>query len=186
MMELLQRYGPMLLEGAGATLVMVLGSTVCAYILGLPMGVLLRVTDRGGIMENRVFNSVFGWIVNILRSLPFIILMVALFPFTRLIMGKIIGTAAACVPLTIAAAPFVARLVESSLSEIDNGVVEAAKGMGATNGQIILRVMLPESLPSLIRGLSITTITLIGYSAMAGAAGAGGPVSYTHLRAHET
>ena len=174
MMELLQRYGPMLLEGAGATLVMVLGSTVCAYILALPMGVLLRVTDRGGIMENRVFNSVFGWIVNILRSLPFIILMVALFPFTRLIMGKIIGTAAACVPLTIAAAPFVARLVESSLSEIDNGVVEAAKCMGATNGQIILRVMLPESLPSLIRGLSITTITLIGYSAMAGAAGAGG------------
>lgn len=147
MMELLQRYGPMLLEGTGATLVMVLGSTVCAYILGLPMGVLLRVTDRGGIMENRVFNSVFGWIVNILRSLPFIILMVALFPFTRLIMGKIIGTAAACVPLTIAAAPFVARLVESSLSEIDNGVVEAAKCMGATNGQIILRVMLPESLP---------------------------------------
>ena len=174
MMELLQRYGPMLLEGTGATLVMVLGSTVCAYILGLPMGVLLRVTDRGGIMENRVFNSVFGWIVNILRSLPFIILMVALFPFTRLILGKIIGTSAACVPLTIAAAPFVARLVESSLSEIDNGVVEAAKCMGATNGQIILRVMLPESLPSLIRGLSITTITLIGYSAMAGAAGAGG------------
>ena len=125
-------------------------------------------------MENRVFNSVFGWIVNILRSLPFIILMVALFPFTRLIMGKIIGTAAACVPLTIAAAPFVARLVESSLAEIDIGVIEAAKCMGATNRQIILRVMLTEAVPSLIRGLSITTITLIGYSAMAGAVGAGG------------
>ena len=149
MIELLQKYGPLLWENTYITLLMVAAATLFAYVFGLPMGVLLKVTDRGGIMENRAFNSAFGWIVNILRSLPFVILMVA-------------------------PAPFVARLVESSLSEIDNGVIEAAKCMGATNWQIITRVMIPEAVPSLIRGLSITTITLIGYSAMAGAVGGGG------------
>ena len=174
MIELLQKYGPLLWENTYITLLMVAAATLFAYVFGLPMGVLLKVTDSGGIMENRAFNSAFGWIVNILRSLPFVILMVALIPLTRLIVGKAIGPAAACVPLIIAAAPFVARLVESSLSEIDNGVIEAAKCMGATNWQIITRVMIPEAVPSLIRGLSITTITLIGYSAMAGAVGGGG------------
>ena len=168
------RYGALLAQGTVDTLVMTLVSTLFAYVIGIPLGVALVVTAPGGLRPNRVVNAVLGWIVNIGRSMPFIILMVALIPLTRLLVGTSLGWQAACVPLTIAAAPFVARLVESSLSEIDNGVVEAAKCMGATNGQIILRVMLPESLPSLIRGLSITTITLIGYSAMAGAAGAGG------------
>lgn len=174
MTELLKNFAPMLVQGTLDTLYMTLMSTVFAYALGLPMGVLLKVTDKGGIMENRAFNSVFGWIINIGRSFPFVILMIAIVPFTRLVTGKIIGATAAVVPLVIAAAPFVARLVESSLAEIDTGVIEAAKCMGATNSQIILRVMLAESVPSLIRGLSITTITLIGYSAMAGAVGAGG------------
>ncbi|MEM1484630.1 methionine ABC transporter permease [Oscillospiraceae bacterium PP1C4] len=164
----------LLLKGTVDTLYMTLASTLFAYVLGLPMGILLSITNKGGIMENRMFNSAFGWIINILRSFPFVILMIAIVPFTRLLVGKIIGPTAAVVPLVIAAAPFVARLVESSLAEIDSGVIEAAKCMGATNAQIILRVMLSESVPSLIRGLSITTITLIGYSAMAGAVGAGG------------
>lgn len=170
----LQKYLPMLLQGTGATLAMVGITTIFSYLIGLPMGVLLRVTDQGGILENKTFNSVFGWIINILRSLPFIILMVFVIPFTRLLIGKSIGTAAACVPLIIGAAPFVARLVESSLAEIDNGVIEAAKCMGATNWQIICCVMLCESVPSLVRGLSISTITIIGYSAMAGTVGGGG------------
>ena len=156
------------------TLYMVIVSTAVSYLIGLPLGLLLVVTDKDGIRPMPLVNTVLGVIVNILRSLPFVILMVALIPLTRLIVGKAIGPAAACVPLIIAAAPFVARLVESSLSEIDNGVIEAAKCMGATNWQIITRVMIPEAVPSLIRGLSITTITLIGYSAMAGAVGGGG------------
>lgn len=174
MIELFRNFAPVLWEGTLSTLYMTLMSTLFAYVFGLPMGVLLSVTSKGGIMENRTFNSVFGWIINILRSFPFVVLMIAIFPFTRLIVGKIIGPTAAVVPLVVAAAPFVARLVESSLAEIDIGVIEAAKCMGATNRQIILRVMLTEAVPSLIRGLSITTITLIGYSAMAGAVGAGG------------
>ncbi|MGI5966798.1 MULTISPECIES: methionine ABC transporter permease [Anaerotruncus] len=174
MMEMLKELAPMLWEGTVDTLYMTVLSTFFAYLLGLPMGVLLSITDKGGILENRPFNTVFGWIINILRSFPFVILMIAIVPFTRLIAGKIYGPTAAVVPLVIAAAPFVARLVESSLAEIDAGVIEAAKCMGATTGQIILRVMLTESVPSLVRGLSITTITLIGYSAMAGAVGAGG------------
>lgn len=164
----------LLIEGVIDTLYMTLTSTLFAYLLGLPMGVALTVTAKGGIMENRMFNSVFGWIINILRSLPFIILMLAIAPLTRAIVGKIIGPTAAIVPLVVAAAPFVARLVESSLSEVDAGVIEAAKCMGATNRQIIVHVMLVESIPSLIRGLSISAITLIGYSAMAGAVGSKG------------
>lgn len=174
MIELLTKYGPMLIEGTLVTLYMTVASTVFAYILGLPMGVLLRVTDKGGIMEKPLFNSAFGWIVNIIRSFPFVILMIALIPFTRFVTGKMIGPNGAIVSLVVAAAPFVARLVESSLAEVDVGVIDAAKCMGATNFQIIRRVMLSESVPSLIRGFSLTTITLIGYSAMAGAVGAGG------------
>ena len=175
-----------LIKGTGETLYMVALSTIFAYILGVPAGVLLSVTSKGGIMENHSFNWAFGWVINILRSLPFIILMVFISPFTRLIVGKAIGPTAACVALIVAAAPFVARLVESSLAEIDAGVIDAAKCMGATNRQIILRVMLPEAIPSLVRGLSITTITLIGYSAMAGAIGGGGlgdiAIRYGHHR----
>lgn len=164
----------LLIQGTIDTLYMTIISTFFAYVLGLPMGVLLSVTAKGGIMENRPFNSIFGWAVNILRSFPFVILMIVLIPFTRLVTGKMIGTNSACISLIIASAPFVARLVESSFAEIDTGVIEAAKCMGATKWQIICHVMLTEAVPSLIRGLSITTITLIGYSAMAGAVGAGG------------
>ena len=174
MIETIQKFAPLLWENTLVTLGMVGASTLFAYLLGLPMGVLLRVTDRGGIMENHAFNSVFGWVVNILRSLPFIILMISISPFTRLLVGKAIGPVAACVPLVISAAPFVARLVETSLAEIDTGMIEAAKCMGATNWQIISKVMVRESVPSLIRGLSISTITILGYSAMAGAIGGGG------------
>lgn len=174
MAQLLETYGATMLQGTWDTLYMTILSFLFAYVIGLPMGILLYVTDRGGIMENRAFNSVFGWIINILRSFPFVILMISIAPVTRLIVGKIIGPTAAVVPLVIAAAPFVARMVESSLSEIDTGVIEAAKCMGASNLQIIMRVMLVESVPSLVRGMSITMITLIGYSAMAGATGSGG------------
>ena len=174
MIETIQKFAPLLWENTLVTLGMVGASTLFAYLLGLPMGVLLRVTDRGGIMETHAFNSVFGWVVNILRSLPFIILMISISPFTRLLVGKAIGPVAACVPLVIGAAPFVARLVETSLAEIDTGMIEAAKCMGATNWQIISKVMVRESVPSLIRGLSISTITILGYSAMAGAIGGGG------------
>ena len=174
MIETIQKFAPLLWENTLVTLGMVGASTLFAYLLGLPMGVLLRVTDRGGIMENHAFNSVFGWVVNILRSLPFIILMISISPFTRLLVGKAIGPVAACVPLVIGAAPFVARLVETSLAEIDTGMIEAANCMGATNWQIISKVMVRESVPSLIRGLSISTITILGYSAMAGAIGGGG------------
>ena len=174
MTEFLATYKDLLIQGTLETLYMTFASTVFAYIIGLPLGVIMVVTDKKGIAPNKAINQVLGTVVNIGRSLPFIILMVALIPFTRAVVGTAIGSTAAIVPLTIAAAPFVARMVESSLAELDPGVVEAAKTMGATNIQIARKVLLPESVPSLIRGFSITTITLIGYSAMAGAFGSGG------------
>jgi len=164
----------MLMEGTVDTLYMTFVSTFFAYIIGLPMGIWMVTSSANGIRPNKTLNTVLGWIINIGRSIPFIILMVFLIPFTKFLVGKMIGSTAAIVPLVIAAAPFVARLVETSLEELDPGVVEAAKTMGATNWQIIYKVLLPEAVPSLIRGLSITTITLIGYSAMAGAVGGGG------------
>ena len=174
MTEFLATYKDLLIQGTLETLYMTFASTVFAYIIGLPLGVIMVVTDKKGIAPNKAINQVLGTVVNIGRSLPFIILMVALIPFTRAVVGTAIGSTAAIVPLTIAAAPFVARMVESSLAELDPGVVDAAKTMGATNMQIAKKVLLPESVPSLIRGFSITTITLIGYSAMAGAFGSGG------------
>ncbi|MDD2954935.1 MAG: ABC transporter permease [Oscillospiraceae bacterium] len=164
----------MLLEGLGGSLYMTFAATFFAYVLGLPLGVLMVVTSPSSIMPAKKTHAALGWVINIGRSIPFIILMVALIPFTRFIVGKGTGPTAAIVPLVVAAAPFVARMVETSLEELDPGVVEAARTMGATNWQIIWKVFLPESIPSLIRGGSITTITLIGYSAMAGAIGAGG------------
>ncbi|SDN11227.1 methionine ABC transporter permease [Acetanaerobacterium elongatum] len=167
-------YAPMLGQGTLETLYMTVVSVLFSYILGLPLGVLVVITGKNSLASMPKFNAVLGWIVNIGRSIPFIILMVALIPFTRMVVGKSIGSTAACVPLIIGAAPFVARLVETSLEELDYGVIEAAKAMGATNWQIIYKVMLPEAVPSLVRGVSIATITLIGYSAMAGAVGGGG------------
>lgn len=174
MVEMILEYKEMILQGISDTLYMTLMSTILAHIIGIPLGVILVVTAAKGISPNKSINSVLGAIVNVGRSIPFTILMVALIPFTRFIVGTAIGATAAIVPLTIAAAPFVARMVESSISEVDPGVVEAAKTMGATNWQIAYSVLIPEAVPSLIRGFSITTITLIGYSAMAGAFGAGG------------
>jgi len=159
------------------TLQMVFFSTLFSLILGLPLGVLLCVTSseqQGGIIPHPVLNNVLGRIVNVLRSFPFIILMILLFPLSRLILGTSIGTKAAIVPLSIAAAPFVARVIESALKEVDPGVVQAAKSMGSTNYQIIAKVLIPEALPALVSGIILTIINLIGYSAMAGAIGGGG------------
>jgi D-methionine transport system permease protein len=156
------------------TVLMVAVSGVASAVIGIPLGVILRLTDRGGVLQNRVVNGVLGAIVNAVRSVPFIILLVAIIPFTRLIAGSSIGTAAAIVPLTIAAAPFIARLVETALREVDAGLIEAAQAMGATTAQIVFKVLLPEALPGIVAGLTITFITLTGYSAMAGAIGGGG------------
>ena len=164
-------------ESTWQTVVMVFLSTIFSMILGLPIGVLLHVTsseEQGGIIPHPVFYNVLSRIVNILRSFPFIILMIVLMPLSRLIIGTSIGTMATVIPLSIAAAPFVARIIESSLKEVDPGVVQAAQAMGSTNWQIILKVLIPEALPSLVSGVTLTIINLIGYSAMAGAIGGGG------------
>ena len=174
MSEFLSRYGVLLLNGTLESLYMTLVPTLLAYVIGLPLGVLLTVTKPGGFMETPQFNAAFGWLVNIFRSIPFMILMLFLTPFTRAVMGTSIGASAANLPLTVAAAPFVARMVEQSLEEVDGGVIEAARCMGAPNWQIITRVLLVESVPSLLRGLTISTITVFGYTAITGAVGAGG------------
>lgn len=165
---------PLFLKGTAETLYMTFGSALFAYLFGLPLGVLVVITRRDGILPRPRINAVLEWIVNIGRSVPFLILMVAMIPVTRFVAGKAIGPTAAIVSLVTAAVPFVARMVEGSLSELDRGVLEAARTMGATTWDIILHVYLPESLPSLVRGVSLTTITLMGYSAMGGACGAGG------------
>ena len=174
MAEFFNEYGALLWEGTLETLYMTLFATLFAYVLGLPMGVLLTVTKAGGVAPAPRFNAVFGWLVNLLRSLPFIILMFFIIPFTRLLVGTSIGATAALVPLTLSAAPFIARMVEQSLEEIDTGVIEAAQCMGATRWQIVTRVLLVESVPSLLRGLSISLITILGYTAITGSVGAGG------------
>ena len=170
----IDQYGALMAQGTWDTVVMTVLSTAFAYVIGIPLGGLLILTAPGGLHPHRVFNSVLGWLVNIGRSIPFIILIVFMIPMTRAIVGTSLGVAAAIVPLTVAAAPFVARMVEQSLAEIDGGLVEAAQSFGASTWQIIRKVFLVESLPSLIRGLSITFITLFGFVAMAGTVGAGG------------
>jgi len=156
------------------TLVMVGISGVVGALFGIPLGVLLHLTDRGGVLAHPLFNRSIGVIVNAVRSVPFIILLVVVIPFTRFIVGSSIGTTAAVVPLTIAAIPFIARLVESALREVDRGLVEAAQSMGATTGQIVWKVLLPEAMPGIVAALTITFVSLVGYSAMAGAIGGGG------------
>lgn len=159
------------------TLSMVFFSTIFSLILGMPLGILLCVTgpySQGGLKPKPVLNEVLSKIVNVLRSFPFVILMILLFPLSRIIVGKAIGTTAAIVPLSIAAAPFVARIIETALKEVDPGVVQAARSMGSTNSQIIFKVLLPEATPSLVSGVTLTIINLIGYSAMAGVIGGGG------------
>ncbi|MEF9841540.1 MAG: methionine ABC transporter permease [Raoultibacter sp.] len=177
-MEALQvffdQYGMLLARGVWDTVVMTGVSTLFAYLLGIPLGVLVSVSAPGGLRPRRAFNAVLGWIINIGRSIPFIILLVALIPFTRLIVGSSLGVPGAIVPLVIASAPFVGRMVEQSLAEVDGGLIEAAQSFGASTWQIVRKVLLKESLPSLVRGVSITFITLFGYSAIAGTVGAGG------------
>lgn len=153
---------------------MVVASTVLASLIGIPLGIILTVTRNGHILPNAFINSVLGVIVNATRSTPFIILMVAIIPLTRMLVGSSIGTTAAIVPLTISAAPFIARVIESSLLEIDHGVIEAAQSMGASPMQIIYKVLLPEALHSIVLGITLAVIALIGYSAMAGVLGGGG------------
>ncbi len=156
------------------TIYMVLFSTLFATLLGFPLGVALVVTEKGGLLENEPIYRTLDSIVNICRSFPFIILMIVLFPLSRIIVGTTIGTTASIVPLSIGAAPFVGRVVESSLKEVEKGLVEAAVSMGTHPKDIILKVMIPEALPSLILGETLTIINIIGYSAMAGAIGGGG------------
>ena len=164
----------LLLDSFWETMYMVITSTVLATAIGLPLGVILTVTRSNHILPNVAVNSVLGAIVNAARSTPFIILMVAIIPLTRLIVGSSIGTTAAIVPLTISAAPFTARVIEGSLLEIEPGVIEAAQAMGASPMQIIMKVLLPEALHSIVLGITLAIISLIGYSAMAGALGGGG------------
>ena len=161
-------------KGILETLYMTLASTVLAYVLGLPIGVALVVTDKQGIRPNRGVNAVLGIIVNVLRSVPFLILLIALTPFTRIVIGTSIGSTATIVPLVVGAAPYIGRLVESSLKEVDKGVIEAAHSMGASDWQIVRKVLLPEAKPSLIIGAAIAITTILSYSAMAGIVGGGG------------
>ena len=173
-------------QGFWETLIMVLGSGFLGSLIGIPLGVLLHVTDKGGLMPKLATNAIVGVIVNAVRSTPFIILLVAIYPLTRLIVGTTIGTTATIVPLVIGVAPFIARLVETSLREVDKGLIEAAQSMGATDYQIITKVLLPEAMPGIVASITIAIVTLVGYSAMAGAIGGGGlgdiGIRYGHNR----
>ncbi|WP_374442106.1 methionine ABC transporter permease MetI [Epilithonimonas sp.] len=164
----------LLFQGTIETIVMTLVSGFFGFVLGLPTGIFLFLTRKGQLLENKISHQIVSIIVNIFRSIPFIILIVWMIPFTRTIVGTSIGVSAALVPLSVGSAPFIARLVENSLLEIPSGLIEAARAMGAKPFQIIRKVLLPEALPSLINNVSITLITLVGYSAMGGAVGAGG------------
>ncbi|MDJ0463238.1 methionine ABC transporter permease [Streptomyces sp. H27-C3] len=165
---------PLLEQGTIDTLYMVLWATAVSVLGGLPLGILLVLTDKGGLLQNLTVNKVVGTIVNIGRSLPFIILLIALIPFTKLLVGTFIGPSAMIVPLAIGAIPFFARLVETSIREVDHGLVEAVQSMGGSVPTVVFKALLPQSLPSLISGVTTTVIVLVGYSAMAGAVGGGG------------
>ena len=164
----------LLLNALRETVYMVGVSGFLATLFGIPIGIVLTVTARGGLVQNLFLNRVLGFVVNATRSTPFIILMMAIIPLTRMIVGTSIGTTAAIVPLTLAAMPFMGRVVEGALREVDGGVVEASQAMGATPFQIVTRVLLPEALPSVVAGVTLMFISLVGYSAMAGALGGGG------------
>lgn len=164
----------MILEGIRDTLYMTLTSTLIGYIIGLPLGILLTVTAKDGLKPNAIIYRIFDIICNIIRSIPFLILLILLIPFTRAVVGKSYGSTATIVPLVICCAPYIARMVESSLKEVDPGVIEAARSMGASNGQIILHVLLVEARTSLLTGATITTGLVLGYSAMSGTVGGGG------------
>lgn len=156
------------------TLYMVFFSTLFSLLIGFPIGILLTVTKEGNILERPKLNKILDFIINTLRSFPFIILMILLFPLSRIIVGTTIGSTAAIVPLSISAAPFVARMIEGALNEVDKGLIEASSSMGADNWTIIFKVMIPETMPHIIHGMTVTVVSLIGFSAMAGTIGAGG------------
>lgn len=164
----------LIIEATWQTLLMVLVSAAIAVVVGLPLGVLLLVTRKHHILEGVTINRILAIFVNVIRSIPFIILMVAITPLTQLIVGTSIGTIAAMVPLTLSAIPFFARMCESSMSEVPTGLIEASQAMGASTMQIIKKVLIPEAMPGIVRGITITLIALVGYSAMAGAIGGGG------------
>lgn len=164
----------MLLEGIRDTLYMTIVSTLVAYVLGLPLGICLKVTSKDGLKPNKAVYALLDFICNIVRSIPFLILLILLIPFTRLVVGRSYGSTATIVPLVVCAAPYIARMVESSLNEVDPGVIEAAKSMGASNWDIVTKVMLVEARTSLIIGATITTGNILGYSAMSGTVGGGG------------
>lgn len=164
----------MLVKGIWDTIYMVFLSSALSYVIGIPLGIALVVTDKEGISPVPLFNKVLGLIINLLRSVPFIILLIMVLPITKFIVGKTIGSNATVVPLIIAASPYIGRMVESSLKEVDAGVIEAAKSMGASTWQIIVKVLLPEAKPSLLVGAAISVTTILGYSAMAGFTGGGG------------
>lgn len=176
-------------NGILETLYMTVVSTALAYVIGLPLGVILSVTDKTGITPIPALNKVLGFIVNLIRSVPFLIFLVAIIPVTRAIVGTTIGSTATIVPLVFAAAPFVARMVESSIKEVDGGVIEAAQSMGSSPLQIICKVLIPEAKPSLIIGGAIAITTILGYSAMAGIVGGGGlgaiAINYGYYRYQE-
>ncbi|EGU44812.1 ABC transporter, permease protein [Vibrio ichthyoenteri ATCC 700023] len=172
--EWLSLNADLLLGATWETLYMVAVSGVVGFAVGIPLGVILHTSKKGGLLENTKLNSILGAVVNVGRSVPFLVLMVAIIPVTKLLVGTFIGTTAAIVPLTIGAIPFVARLIESSLLEVPNGLVEAAQSMGATPLQIINKVLLPEAMPTIVNSVTITLVTLVSYSAMAGTVGGGG------------
>ena len=163
-----------MLSGIGQTLYMTLFSTFLAYVLGLPIGVALCVTDKNGLHPMKGLNAVLGAIVNVVRSVPFIILLITVLPFTQWLLGTTLGPTATVVPLVLSAAPFIGRMVEGSLKEVPAGVIEAARAMGTSNTKIILKTLIPEAKPSLINGCVITMTTILGYTAMAGYVGGGG------------
>lgn len=170
----MERIIDIVLPAIPETLVMVLASTIIALLIGLPLGIILTNTRPGGLNESAKVYSVLDGIINVLRSFPFVILMIVVFPLSRLIVGKSYGTAAMIIPLSLSAAPFVARLMEGYFIQVDSGIIEAAKSMGSTNKEIIFKVLIPEAMPMLVSGITMTLINVIGYSAMAGVMGGGG------------
>lgn len=170
----MERIIDIVLPAIPETLVMVLASTIIALLIGLPLGIILTNTRPGGLNESIKVYSILDGIINVLRSFPFVILMIVVFPLSRLIVGKSYGTAAMIIPLSLSAAPFVARLMEGYFIQVDSGIIEAAKSMGSTNKEIIFKVLIPEAMPMLVSGITMTLINVIGYSAMAGVMGGGG------------
>lgn len=170
----MERIIDIVLPAIPETLVMVLASTIIALLIGLPLGIILTNTRPGGLNESAKVYSVLDGIINVLRSFPFVILMIVVFPLSRLIVGKSYGTAAMIIPFSLSAAPFVARLMEGYFIQVDSGIIEAAKSMGSTNKEIIFKVLIPEAMPMLVSGITMTLINVIGYSAMAGVMGGGG------------